>query len=67
MAQLNGPAVNCDTDAQRATVVAPFPIGFKLMTNSAKRLEVVRMALKVTITMRAPNVINLRCGLDDAA
>jgi hypothetical protein len=67
MPQLNGPAVNRDTDAQRATVVAPFPIRLVLMAIGAETLKVVRVALKVTVAMRAPDVIDLRCSLDDAA
>jgi hypothetical protein len=67
MSQLNGPAVNCDIDAQRTTIVAPFPIRLVLMAIGAETLKVVRMALKVTVTMRPPDVIDLRCGPDDAA
>jgi hypothetical protein len=67
MPQLNGPAVNRDTDAQRATVVAPFPIRLVLTAIGAETLKVVRVALKVTVAMRAPDVIDLRCSLDDAA
>jgi hypothetical protein len=67
MTQLNGLAVDCDADAQRATVVAPFPIRLALMTIGAQALKVIWMALKVIVTMWAPDVIDLRRGLDHAA
>jgi hypothetical protein len=67
MPQLNGPAVNRDTDAQRATVVAPFPIRLVLMTIGAQALKVVWMALEIAITFRASDMVDLSCGPDDAA
>lgn len=67
MSQLDGPAVNCDTDAQRATVVAPFPIRFVLMAIGAQALKIVQVALKVAVATRAPDVVDLRCSPDDAA
>jgi hypothetical protein len=67
MPQLNGPAVNRDTDAQRTTIVAPFPIRLVLMAIGAETLKVVRVALKVTVAKRASDMIDLRRGLDDVA
>jgi hypothetical protein len=67
MPQLNGPAVNSDTNAQRTTVIAPFPIRLVLMAIGAEALKVIWVALEVTVAMRAPDVIDLRCSLDDAA
>jgi hypothetical protein len=66
MPQLNRPTTNGYTDAQRTTIIAPFPIRLVLMAIGAEALKVVWVALKVTVAMRAPDVINLRCGLDDA-
>jgi hypothetical protein len=65
--QVDGPAVNCHTDAQRTTVITPFPIRLALMAVSAERLMIVRVALKVTVAMRSPDVIDFCCGLDDVA
>jgi hypothetical protein len=65
--QLNGVAVNGDSDAQRAAVVAPFPIRFVLMAIGAEALQVVRMPLEITIATRPDDVIHLRCGRDEAA
>ena len=67
MPQLNGPAVNSDTNAQRTTVIAPFPIRLVLMAIGAEALKVIWVALEVTVAMRAPDVIDLRCSPDDAA
>jgi hypothetical protein len=66
MPQLNGLAVNCHTDAQRTTVIVPFPITLVLVAIGAERLKIVRVALKVTVAMRSQNVIDLSCGRDDA-
>jgi hypothetical protein len=67
MPQLDGPAVNSDTDAQRTPVIAPFPIRLVLMAIGAEALKVVRMALKVRVALWASDVVDLRCSLDNAA
>jgi hypothetical protein len=67
MPQLDGPAVNRDTDAQRTAVVAPFPIRLVLMATGAEALKVVRIALKVTVAFRANDMIHLCRSLDHAA
>ena len=67
MPQLNGPAVNCHTDAQRTTVIAPFPITLVLVAIGAKALQIIGVALKPTIAMRAPDVVDLCCDSNIAA
>jgi hypothetical protein len=67
MPQLDGAAINSDTDAQRAAVVPPLPVRLVLMAIGAEALKVVLVALKVMVAFRAPNVVDLRCSLDDAA
>jgi hypothetical protein len=65
--QLEGPAVNRDTDEQRTAVVAPFPIRLVLMAIGAEALKVVRIALKVTVAFWANDMIHLRSSLDRTA
>lgn len=67
MLQVDGPAVNCHTNTQRTTVIAPFPITLVLVAIGAKALQIIGVALKVTVAVRAPNVIDLCCDPNVAA
>jgi hypothetical protein len=67
MPQLNGPAVKSDSDAQRTTVRAPFPIRLVLMATGAQALKVVRITLKVPVAFWANDMIHLRSSLDRTA
>ena len=67
MSQVDGPAVNSDAKAQGTAIIAPFPIRLALMTISAQALKIVWVSLKVTVTVRSPNVIDLCCDLNVAA